>query len=221
MGFMDNLLFLRQSRRNWQDTGAIAPSGWLLSRAITREFRRRDGSARVLEVGPGTGVFTRHLIRSLGPEDSLDLVEANKTFASRLRLRIRQDPKWRRVRDQVNLTVGYAPESLPPGPYDFIVSGVPLNNLGADVVERYLEGLLGVLADDGVLSYFEYLAVRPMKGLFSKRAERQRLRGVGRIIRDFVRRHQFRVDRVFLNLPPAAARHLRKDTMPALHGCTA
>ncbi|WP_235829737.1 class I SAM-dependent methyltransferase [Frigidibacter oleivorans] len=64
---------------------AIAPSGPALAALITSEIGTRH--APVLELGPGTGVFTRALIaRGLAPED-LALVELDDTFAGLLRTR--------------------------------------------------------------------------------------------------------------------------------------
>ena len=80
-------LFLGEFWRNFHTTGAILPSGRRLSAALAR-YVGQDGKVgaaqRVLEVGPGTGAVTRYIVRALGPEDRLDLVELNANFAERL-----------------------------------------------------------------------------------------------------------------------------------------
>jgi phospholipid N-methyltransferase len=81
----DIRLFLRTWAAQPLQVAAIAPSGAALARLITREID--PSSAPVLELGPGTGVFTRALIeRGLDPSD-LTLVEYGAEFAAHLRAR--------------------------------------------------------------------------------------------------------------------------------------
>lgn len=215
MGSNGRAVFLRQFLDRFETTGAIAPSSAALAREITAPFRARDRSrpVRVLEVGPGTGAFTLPLLRELGPDDRLDLVEANAEFVRYLAELFATHPTHQRVAGQVRLIHGCVPEAMPAGPYDFVVSGLPLNNFQPGLVQRILEGLLAGLAAGGVLSYFEYLAVRDLKRLFVSEAERRRLDGVEAVLGSFIRRYQFRARRVYANLPPACARHLRRGIL--------
>src|SRR5262252_3070378 len=59
--------------------GAVAPSSRRLARLITSEIS--PASAPVLELGPGTGVFTRALLGRGLHEDQLILVECDPRFA--------------------------------------------------------------------------------------------------------------------------------------------
>ncbi|WP_333474458.1 class I SAM-dependent methyltransferase [Mesorhizobium qingshengii] len=64
---------------------AIAPSGNALAKIITQDITSRTG--QVIELGPGTGVFTAKLLeRGVRPED-LTLVEYGATFAQHLETR--------------------------------------------------------------------------------------------------------------------------------------
>jgi phospholipid N-methyltransferase len=62
--------------------GAVSPSSPALADAITREIT--PACAPVIELGPGTGVFTRSLIRRGIPEDRLALIERSGAFARAL-----------------------------------------------------------------------------------------------------------------------------------------
>src|SRR5262245_8969318 len=89
-------VFFREFRRNFQTTGAIAPSGRRLAKALARFVsERRNGERRILEVGPGTGAVTRAIVAAMGPADRLDLVELNDTFVDVLRRRFETDPAFR------------------------------------------------------------------------------------------------------------------------------
>ena len=165
---------------------------------------------RILEVGPGTGAVTRRIVRGMGSDDQLDLVELNGTFVRQLERRFRTEPAFRAVADRAR--IHHCPiEELPGGEsYDAIVSGLPLNNFSVADVERILAVLTDRLAPQGMLSFFEYIAVRPARALLGGRAERVRLRAIGRAMNAVFDRHEIRRDAVWLNVPPAWVHHLRK-----------
>ena len=57
--------FLWQFCRHPSQTGALAPSGKKLSRAIVEAIGPVEPGKVVIELGPGTGVFTRAIRRLL------------------------------------------------------------------------------------------------------------------------------------------------------------
>lgn len=210
MPWADVLAFIHEFRRNFRTTGALLPSSRTLARRITGPLHQHVGPKRVLEVGPGTGVFTAEIVRHLGPEDRFDLVEANPAFVSILRRRFDQEPVFRRVRRECRLVEGYAPEAIDGPPYDYVVSGLPLNNFGPEQVEGILSSLIESLVPGGTLSYFEYLYIREAKTAVAGVAERGRLGAVAKVTESFIRRYRSAVDHVFVNIPPAAVHHLRR-----------
>src|SRR5271170_6627901 len=94
-GWTDYRVFWREFRQHYHTTGAIAPSGRALARALARfAAQQHPAPRRILEVGPGTGAVTETLVRGLGPEDRLDLVELNDRFVQRLRDRFQHEPAF-------------------------------------------------------------------------------------------------------------------------------
>ncbi|MCH7685573.1 MAG: methyltransferase domain-containing protein, partial [Planctomycetes bacterium] len=160
--------FLRGWRREFHTTGAIAPSSRFLARAITRPIEQRSGPVRILEVGPGTGAVTRRIIQLLRPDDRLDLVELNDRFAAILEQKFREDRLFRKAADQAQIHVCAVQEFQSAGNYDFIISGLPLNNFSADAVREIFDVCFGLLAPEGVLSYFEHILLRRLRGVFSR-----------------------------------------------------
>lgn len=77
--------FLMEWLRDPGGTAAIAPSGKALVSLITQHIDKWTGP--VLELGPGTGVFTQGLVTRGVAERDLTLVELNQTFAAILRRR--------------------------------------------------------------------------------------------------------------------------------------
>ncbi|WP_315760295.1 SAM-dependent methyltransferase [Sphingomonas sp. Y38-1Y] len=81
----DQARFFREWLRDPVGTASVAPSGEALVALITREIGVDSGP--VLELGPGTGVFTRALVGRGVNERELTLVEQNPTFAALLKAR--------------------------------------------------------------------------------------------------------------------------------------
>jgi phospholipid N-methyltransferase len=205
----DYRFFFKQYVRRFHDTGAIAPSSRWLAKALSRYVARDDGPGRVLEVGPGTGAVTRQIVESIGPSDQFDLVELNEQFVLHLQGRFRDEPAFAAVSDRTTIIHGPLEELPRDRKYDTIVSGLPLNNFSVADVERILAAFAELLAPRGTLSFFEYVAVRPARAAVSGRADRERLRGIGRALRGALDGNEIHRDLVWPNLPPAWVHHVR------------
>jgi phospholipid N-methyltransferase len=201
--------FVRELFRDFHHTGAVLPSSRALARAMARFVGKERKAARILEVGPGTGAVTAELVRCLRPGDSFTIVEINPHFAQTIRDRCATEPDFRRVGDQIRIINAPLQEVAGEGCYDFIVSGLPLNNFAPASVRDIFGVFERLLAPGGVLSFFEYTYIRQLKMPFVARSERRRLYRVGRIIESHVNRYRIREDRVLANIPPATVHHLR------------
>jgi phospholipid N-methyltransferase len=201
--------FLRAFRHNFHTTGAILPSSRFLARALASDLRGPRGPARILEVGPGTGAVTREIVRLLKEDDRLDAVEINPQFVQHLRRRFEQDRLFRSRADQVEVIEGSVEDLLGEGVYDFIISGLPLNNFAVSQVRAIFRTFSRLLKAGGTLAYYEYFGVRQLKTPFVGRQERRRLFRVGRVVSRYIRNYQVRHKRILINVPPATVRHLR------------
>ncbi len=122
------LAFLSQSVTRFKHTGAIAPSGGRLAREMTRTIREHEGPRRILEVGPGTGPFTRKILEELRPGDTLDIVEINPFFCRTIEQRLLAPFRHRHPSIPVMLHESPIESAGLTGPYDHIVCGLPFNN---------------------------------------------------------------------------------------------
>lgn len=168
-----------------------------------------SGGRRILEVGPGTGAVTAHIVQGLRPGDRLDLVERNEEFVARLRDRLQTDPSLAPHAERITLHHAGVEELSEAAPYDVIVSGLPLNNFPVPLVEMLVDKLRRLLAPDGTLSFFEYIAIRRVKAAVSPRADRERLRAIGSLLDRFLAEYEIRRDKVLVNVPPAWVHHVR------------
>ncbi len=207
--FANERIFWRQFRSRFHTTGAVLPSGRFLARSMARYVGQHAAGDRVLEVGPGTGAVTSRIVRSLGPNDRLDMVELNDEFVRRLNERFATEETFRRAADRCRVLHCPVEELNVDEPYDLVISGLPLNNFSVADVQRLLEAMLRLLKPGGTLTFFQYIAIRPARSLVSGPRERARLRGISEALGRLLGPYEVRRDWIWPNVPPAWVHHVR------------
>lgn len=198
---IDTTLFILQFLRHPQDIGSVAPSSKALAESMTRFVTTNTETPKLyLEVGAGTGAFTKAIIKKLRPKDKLDIVEINPKFCERLQ---------KKYADRSNVMIhngsilDWKPEYL----YDGIISSLPFNVFNACFVSRILTQFANVAKAGAVVSYCEYMVLPDIKKFFlapkSKKAFQETLETTA----TFEKKHQIQLDKVFANLPPAMIHH--------------
>ena len=206
----NQLAFFRQFRQRFETTGAIAPSSRFLAKSMTRFLATRGESAvRVLEIGPGTGPVTAQIVKHIRTGDRFDLVELNETFVEILNDRFRHEDDWRQVAPFSEIHQLPVQSFQPEEKYDFVISGLPLNNFSAELVESITDTYFRLLKPGGVLSYFEYMYVRPVRKVISGGNERIRISRIDDIMWQHCQQHRIRRDNIWINIPPAWVQHLQ------------
>ena len=145
----DVLPFFRAWLDNPLNIAAITPSSSPLAELITRKITPDE--APVLELGPGTGVFTRALLARGVKESDLVLVESNDHFAQLLRFRFPDATILQTDADKLR-RLPVAPEMQ----VGAVVSGLPLLSMPPRKVMLILAGALAHLRAGGALYQFTY-----------------------------------------------------------------
>jgi phosphatidylethanolamine/phosphatidyl-N-methylethanolamine N-methyltransferase len=202
-------IFLKQFVEQFHTTGAVMPSGKSLAAALCRFVGASAAPQRILEVGPGTGAVTTTLVERMRDEDHLCLIEINQTFVTHLKTAFQERPPLRAKAHRVDVIHGRLEDLTDDGRYDLIVSGLPLNNFSVTAVEQILDGFGRLLKPGGVLSFFEYIAMRSMKSWVSSKDERERLRAIGGLLHRTLDGREIQRDWVWPNVPPAWVHHVR------------
>lgn len=141
--------FLREWIANPQKVGAVAPSSPHLAELMTRDIDASTGS--VLELGPGTGVFTEALLGRGVRQQDLTLVELGEGFSSWLATRY---PLARVVcHDAARLHLAGIDAELRFGA---VVSGLPLLSIPRATVFRILSGVVRRLRPGASMYQFTY-----------------------------------------------------------------
>ena len=177
----DRLLFVSLWLRQPLRIAAVAPSGQALAELMTDAINPNDGP--VIELGAGTGVFTRALIARGVRERDLVLVETNPQLASMLRQRFPAAHVI--VADAAELGKYYPFGRTRAGA---VVSGLPLLSMPEHQVIDILQTACLLLRDSASFYQFTY--------------------GFGSPVPTHVLRHaglkSKRVGWVAANLPPAS-----------------
>ena len=207
----DYQTFLTQFLRNYETTGSVIPSGRALGGALCRHVGY--GSAqKILEAGPGTGAVTGCIIDRMRHDDELWMVELNPTFAAHLRTAFEEKPAFRDAASRCHLIEGSVEQLGPLGKdaeFDLIISSLPLNNFSSEDVRTILQAYAKLLKPGGILSFFQYILIRPAKMFVSVGPERSRLKGVGEAIDGVLGEREFAREWVWVNVPPAWVHHIR------------
>jgi phospholipid N-methyltransferase len=207
----DYQTFLTQFIRNYETTGSVIPSGRALGTALCRHV---GGSVpqKILEAGPGTGAVTGCIIERMRHDDELWMVELNPAFAAHLRRAFNDKPAFRAAASRCHIIEGSVDQLGPlskDGQFDLIISGLPLNNFSREDVQNILQAYGRLLKPGGILSFFQYILIRPAKMFVSVGSERHRLKGVGEAIDGVLGEREFGREWVWVNVPPAWVHHMR------------
>ncbi len=217
----DYCVFWRQFRQAYHTTGAVLPSGQALAAAlchyvrsgaansVTREPAASPSVRRILEVGPGTGAVTGHIVRDMRDGDRLVLVERNAEFVALLRERLNNEAAYKTVANRVSIVHATVEELPEDEPYDVVISGLPLNNFTAGVVDQIFTKIRRLMCGSATLSFFEYIAIRRFKAAVSRQADRERVRAIAEVLGCVLKQHEIRRDAVWANVPPAWVHHVR------------
>ena len=181
--------FVTNFLRNPRQVGAIWPSSSGLGRAMLADAPM-PLQGTVVELGPGTGSFTRIIRRHMAPQARYLGIERDARFVGLLREQTRFAQMRFAHGSAEHIEELLAAEGL--GKADLIISGLPLILMPQPVMESIVAQAAKVVAPGGAFHTFSYLHSRPLPST-------NRLRGLMREHFD-----TFAIsDPVWRNVPPA------------------
>ena len=151
----DTAFIVREFLQHPTAVGAIAPSSQQLAKAVVAPIPAH-GDPVVVELGPGTGAFTRAIQSRLGTRGRHIAVEVNPRLAKLTALRhpsveVAEASAEHLPRILANHGVAQA---------DLIISGLPWVALPAPLRDAMLDATTTVLSPGGVFTTFGYAWVR-------------------------------------------------------------
>jgi phosphatidylethanolamine/phosphatidyl-N-methylethanolamine N-methyltransferase len=145
-------LFLSRFLRDPRRVGAIAPSSGALAQVMVAALPR-EGQANVVELGPGTGAFTGHILERLGRKGRYLGIEVDPAFAAVVRERFPGATCVTASAERLDAIV--AEQGL--GPVDHVVSGLPWASLPGPAAGRIIERIAAALRPGGTFTTFQYV----------------------------------------------------------------
>ncbi|NNU36032.1 phospholipid methyltransferase [Rhizobium sophorae] len=174
---------------------AVIPSGRALSALMVSEVSPEMGP--VIELGPGTGAFTRALIAKGITEENLALIEYGSDFAAKLNLYFPRAKIFRMDAAKLHDVVLF--NGVRAGA---VISGLPLLSMPPRKVLSILDGAFAHLRADGAFYQFTYGPRCP----------------ISRSLLDRLGLKANFIGHTFANIPPAAVyriRHRKPRRTPA------
>ncbi len=180
--------------RDWKKTGAVMPSSRYLARdavrLVVKELANRQREPlSLLELGPGTGIFTEHIHPNLKKDDHFDVVELNSYFYNLLHRKFRFNGD---VRLHHSDFLKFQPERK----YDFVISSLPYEQMPGSVTLKMWKHKLSLCKPGARIVYYKYMNFNHFRSRFEKQ-----------LVRDYCSDEKI----VFLNMPPARLFTLRID----------
>ncbi len=133
--------------------GAMAPSSKFLAKKMLARIAF-DQAKVIVELGPGTGVFTQRIIEQLHPEGKLFVFELNEGFMQALKQKIK-DPRVVLIHDSAE-NIGKHLEKHGVKQADVVVSSLPLANFPLNLKESILRESHRVLKNNSMYVQFQY-----------------------------------------------------------------
>jgi len=141
--------FVRQFFKNKKMVGAITPSTKFLGKKMLKNIDF-NSSKLIIELGPGTGVFTDLIIEQMAKDAQLYVFELNKNFYANLVDKI-NDPRVKILNDSAENIEKYIDKKV-----DLIISSLPLMVFSNKLRENVITTSYKSLKKDGIYLQFQY-----------------------------------------------------------------
>ncbi|MBT3236983.1 MAG: hypothetical protein HN353_13590 [Bdellovibrionales bacterium] len=143
--------------------GTVAPSSRYLARDMVTELKKNHSeNGVVVELGPGNGAITRHILSSVQDPESVLPIEISSDSVEKLN---RKFPVLNAVHDSAANLEKYITNGQK---VQAIISGLPLRVMPRDCVHQIGEAIHNVMGPDSIYVQYTY-DLRPKKDAYFKR----------------------------------------------------
>jgi len=148
---MNRLFFLKNFLED-KDVASVTPSSKFSVRKICTKINFNKKNI-IVEYGPGTGVFSEYLLKSMSPDSKLVLIETNKYFVEELR----------KIKDERVLVFHDNAENVAQilhqcniNKVDYVISGIPFSFFNENLKRKIIENTYNSLSDGGKLLIYQF-----------------------------------------------------------------
>lgn len=149
---MSRIKFLKNFIKKPKQVGAILPSSKYLAKEMVSDIGIDTASA-VVELGPGTGAFTRTITKSITNDTRFFVVELNKEIFEHFQQIFPDIKAYNRcASDLMPMMQEQGIDEL-----DIVVSGLPWASFPPEVQNKIIDSVVNSLGENGVFTTFAYL----------------------------------------------------------------
>lgn len=142
--------FLKEFWKDKQMVGAISPSTRFLGEKMIENVDF-DKARMIVELGPGTGVFTELILNRMHPDAKLLVFELNDSFYQNLAKRF-DDPRVQIIHDSAEKIADYTDGKK----VDAVISSLPLMVFSEELRNNVVNAAYDSLKKDGKYMQFQY-----------------------------------------------------------------
>jgi phospholipid N-methyltransferase len=164
---MSKRSFLKEFIRENKTVGALTPSSRYLASKMLESIDYSNINV-IVELGPGTGVFTRRIAKNLPENVFLLVFELNEEFYLQLNEEFNQ-PNVVIIHDSAEQILKYLKEFKFENA-DIVISSLPLANFDEDLRSLLLNKIYESLNEEGKFIQFQYSlqSKKALKSLFQE-----------------------------------------------------
>lgn len=155
---MQLITFLTEFIKHPKHIGAVVPSSKILARKMVDviDFNR---AKCIVELGPGTGAFTKEIMKRKKKETIFLLVEINEVFFKELKRKFKDEQNVIVIHGSAENIKKYM-EQLNIECIDYVLSGLPFTSLREEVSKRILNSVMETIHENGEFITFQYSLVK-------------------------------------------------------------
>lgn len=147
-------LFLKEGMKKFKTHGALFPSSKFLGERMLKHVDMGE-EVCIVELGAGTGAFTKQIIKRLPASGKLIVFEINPAMIVFLK-EIIQDPRVIIIEGDAKHIKRHLNEIVVTK-VDYVISGLPLGNFSKKDIQEILASISESIGTDGVYLQFQYL----------------------------------------------------------------
>ena len=158
--------FIKEFWKDKKMIGSIIPSSKFLAAKMLNHIPLKN-TKLIIELGPGTGIFTEKIIEKIGASTHLIVLELNTDFCKELKAKINLPNVH--IKEASADKIGEIMKQIGFEKADIIISSLPLANFSEELRNSILEIVHESLNEKGSFIQFQYSlnAFKNLKKLFT------------------------------------------------------
>lgn len=151
----DNIDFIHQFIDKPKSVGALIPSSRFLAKDLLSYIDFTKKNLVIVEYGPGSGTFTKEIVKWLKQGDQLIVIEENDEFVEKLKRRVDQMNNVSIHLDCVTNSSRIF-ERAGIDKLDYIISGIPFSSIPKEMTEDILKSTKQIMSDQTLFITYQY-----------------------------------------------------------------